>query len=428
MKKLLTALVCICLMACLMLSPAALVQAAEADNLLGSAWDFEGNDLSLLGTPDGADTDGYYADGPDGTFSIVEDGANGTSYALKISGSAVGNGQWLNGLKSGTEYVVTFWAKIANWGGAAFPNFGVNGYDGDQYVTAATFTEQWAAYSLTFTTGAESTQACVYTWTFGEGAVDFFVDEVVVTEKAAETTTSSEDPTTTSATGDPATTTSENPTTTTGDPTTTTGDPATTTEPVVTEGKNLLPAWDFEDGDLAAVGTPEDDEDGYYAKQDVSLAEGGANGTAYAIKISGANSGNGQWLNDLKSDTEYKVTFWAKIANWGGEAFPNFGVNGYDGAAYVTQDQFTEEWAQYTLTFKTGADSTQACVYTWIFGSGEVDFFVDEVSVVELGVEAPDNPDTGDTNVALYVAAACVALCGALLAVSLKRKEGRHNG
>ena len=148
-----------------------------------------------------------------------------------------------------------------------------------------------------------------------------------------------------------------------------------------------IDGWSFEHNDLAQLGTADGaDADGYNAAGNVSIASGGAGGTEYALKISGANSGNGQWLYGLKSNTAYEISFYARIENWGGAAYPNFGVNGYDADAYVTQAEFTDQWSLYTLQFKTGTESTKAKIYTWIFGSGEVDFYIDEVSVREVGI------------------------------------------
>lgn len=302
------------------------VSAASAADL--SAWDFEHNDISRLGTADGADADGYNAVGD---LQIVSGGANGTNYALKISGSEVGNGLWIYGLESNTEYEVTFYAKIENWGGTAYPNFGVNGYNGNDYVAHTEYTNQWGLYILRFRTGANSTAARIYTWTFGSGNVDFYIDEVSI-KKAA-----------------------------------------------------LMSAWNFESNNLTNLGTANGaDADGYNAEGNLSIVPGGANGTDYALKISGAESGNGQWLWGLKSNTEYVVTFYAKMGNWGGASYPNFGVNEYDGGAYVSADVFTGQWQPYYLTFRTGANSTSARIYTWIFGSGQVDFFVDEVVVMPV--------------------------------------------
>lgn len=318
------------------------VTAQEVQNL--DAWNCEHNDITQLGTANGNDADGYYASGD---ITIVPGGANGSAYALKISGANSGNGQWFWNLKSGTDYQITFYAKIENWGGAAYPNFGVNGYDGDAYKSVAEFSGQWKQYSIDFRTGASSNSACVYTWIFGSGEVDFYVDDVQIKE-------------------------------------------ITNTEE---DNSNLMKNWDFEHNDISILGTANgSDADGYNAAGNLSIVPDGANGSSYALKISNANSGNGQWIYGLKPNTQYIVRFDAKIANWSGASYPNFGVNGYDGDAYVSAAQYTTQWASYSLTFTTGTGSTCAKVYTWIFGSGEVDFYVDNVVVKEFSkTEEDDN-------------------------------------
>ena len=326
MKKALSIFVVTAMMLSMFLL-AAPIQAKAAENLMN--WDFESGNLADVGTADGNDADGYYASG---NVSIVPGGVNGSGYAMKISGANSGNGQWFWELKSDTDYTVTFYAKIENWGGAAYPNFGVNSYDGDAYKSLAEFSDQWKQFSIEFHTGANSNGACIYTWIFGEGAVDFYLDNVVLVEG---------------------------------------GDTA------------LLKNWDFEHNNHDLMFATQ----GYYASGNVSIVPGGSNGSAYALKISGANSGNGETFDGLKPNTQYEVHFDAKIENWGGAAYPNFGVNGYDGDAYVTTDSFSGEWASYCLNFTTGAVSTSAKVYTWIFGSGEVDFYIDNVTVNEVDTD-----------------------------------------
>ena len=308
----------LCIAAALLLSmllTAAPVKVQAAENLM--SWNFESGNLAEIGTADGSDADGYHASGD---VSVVSGGANGSGYALKISGANSGNGKWFWNLKSNTDYEVSFYAKIENWGGAAYPNFGVNNYDGDAYQTVTEYSGQWTKYSIAFRTGANSNGAHIYTWIFGEGAVDYYIDEVVLTEG---------------------------------------GNTA------------LLKNWDFEYNDLSKLGTADgSDGDGYNAAGDVSIVAGGADGSSYSLKINGANSGNGQWVYGLKTNTKYEVRFQAKIANRDSTAYPNFGINGYDGDAYQTVTSYTGDWATYTIPFTTGTTNTSAKVYTWVFGSG----------------------------------------------------------
>ena len=342
MKKLISVLLAAVMLVSLFSGMAAVSFAAEPEPLM--YWSLEQNDLAALGTADGSDEDGYYAVG---NISIVPGGANGTSYALKISGAECGNGQWLGGLQPNTDYCVTFYAKIANWGGSAYPTLGVNGYDGEAYVAESSFTETWKQYQLSFKTGASSTVACIYTWVYGSGAVDFFVDEVIVTEKQD-----------------------------------TPIDPPSPSD-------NLVSGWDFEAGNLNGL----QENAAYYQAGSVSVVPGGANGTNYALLIQNEGSGNGQTITNLKPETTYEVTYWAKIANRAETAWPNFGVSEYDGSAYEANGTFTEGWKQYQLRFTTGAGSTQAKIYTWVFGTGSVDFYVDEVVLKEV-VDTPPEPGT----------------------------------
>lgn len=333
-------------------------------NQIAERWTFEHNNLALLGTADGNDADGYYAVGD---VSIVSGGAKGSAYCLRINGAEHGNGQWFSGLKPNTKYTLTFWAKVTGVGSNASPNFGINGYDGSNYQAIDSFSGDWTEYVIVFSTGKDSTSACIYSWIFGSGSATLYVDDVSVMEGAKE-----EPGKTPAADNQPQ-------------------------EPVVpTQKRTTLKGWDFEDNDIALLGTPDgNDADGYYAVGDVSIVSGGAEGSLYCLKVSGAEHGNGQWLTGLKPGTGYTLTFWAKISNWGGMAYPTFGVNGYDGDNYSAIDTFKETWEKYSLSFVTGSESTTACVYSWIFGSGAVDFYVDNVTLLETANIEPEHSEPG---------------------------------
>ena len=333
-------------------------------NQIAERWTFEHNNLALLGTADGNDADGYYAVGD---VSIVSGGAKGSAYCLRINGAEHGNGQWFSGLKPNTKYTLTFWAKVTGVGSNAYPNFGINGYDGSNYQAIDSFSGDWTEYVIVFSTGKDSTSACIYSWIFGSGSATLYVDDVSVMEGAKE-----EPGETPAADNQPQ-------------------------EPVVpTQKRTTLKGWDFEDNDIALLGTPDgNDADGYYAVGDVSIVSGGAEGSLYCLKVSGAEHGNGQWLTGLKPGTGYTLTFWAKISNWGGMAYPTFGVNGYDGDNYSAIDTFKETWEKYSLSFVTGSESTTACVYSWIFGSGAVDFYVDNVTLLETANIEPEHSEPG---------------------------------
>lgn len=330
-------------------------------------WDFEDNDLAALGTPDGGDDDGYYADGD---VSIVEGGANGSNYALKIVGVEVGNGQTVTGLKSDTEYVLTFWAKADNISGQAFPNFGVKEYDGDAYQAVDKITGSWAQYTINFKTGPDSTSALIYTWTFKLGATasaDFYVDDVVLTEKVI------------------------------------------TSELTDFDRQNLLGnGWSFEQNDITLLGDPAggvDDGDNYYASAGVvNIVEGGANGSKYALKISGGEVGNGVRRGGLKSDTTYNLSFWVKADNFNGAAVPIIGVKDYanDGEEDV-KTIVSDEWEKYECVFRTGAreENTSVYFFTWIVQNSDgatADLYVDDVLLVEVGDAEPTDPTEDSTD------------------------------
>ena len=144
-----------------------------------------------------------------------------------------------------------------------------------------------------------------------------------------------------------------------------------------------LSAWNFESGTIDSLGTPQSvDSDGYYAAG-VSVATGGANGSRYALLISGAGNGNGQLIAGLKPQTAYVLTYWAKLLSCGADAYPNVGVKNYDGAAYQAIDRYTSQWAEYHIEFTTGTSADSALVYTWIFGSGGAELLLDDFSVAE---------------------------------------------
>ena len=292
---------------------------ATADDVLVFSQDFESGSTAALGTEDGNDTDGYYAVG---SVSVIAGGAYGSAYCLKVSDAEHGNGQWLNNLSPETDYVMSFSAKIGGWGGSAYPNVGVNGYDGSKYRAIDTFTEEWANYTITFTTGAGSTSACIYTWIFGSGKVDLYLDNVSVS-KAAHTHTFTSKITKPATCGEPGIITY----------TCTCG--YSYTEEIPATGEHTfvdgvctvcgaresygsgLALWNFEHNDLTLLGTPNgNDSDGYYAVGNLSIVPGGAEGSAYCLKVSGADCGNGLWIGGLEPDSGYSISFYAKIGGW----------------------------------------------------------------------------------------------------------------
>ena len=140
-------------------------------------WNCEHNNLSLLGTADGSDADGYYASG---SVSITDGGANGSDYSLLVSGVNCGNGQWLNMLEPSTAYQITFWAKTENRASDGWPNVAVSDYDGSAYNSITVTATEWTQYTLNFTTGVNTSHAKFYTWIFGPGTADLLVDDVSI--------------------------------------------------------------------------------------------------------------------------------------------------------------------------------------------------------------------------------------------------------
>lgn len=291
---------------------------ATADDEVKMYWDFENTTLAAMAS---STSNAFYYSG---TTEIVSGGANGSASALKIVNNNSGNGQWISGLQPSTTYTVYFWAKEANRGTDVWPNFGVSDYDGGAYVSLQNWTTDWALYSLDFTTGASSTSAKIYTWIFGTGNIDFFIDDVIVIKKP-------------------------------------------TTE---------YQFWNAEANNLALLKTMP----GYYSTN-ATIVAGGAKHSGYSIKVTGIGSGNGSWVNGLTPSTTYVVTYWAKMVG-DATAYPTFGVQNFGGEG-VSRNTWTSSWAKYTLEFTTGSSNTNAQLWTWTFGSGNVEFYIDEISIAE---------------------------------------------
>ena len=156
------------------------------ENLLGPGWNFETGDYSEFGTPADIGGDGFEIFGT-GT-EIVNNGANGTEYALRISGMDTGMRKVVTGLKPSTTYTLTAWVKgetITN--PSALPVIAIG--DSDVWGRLKFGTEQWVGifegdwYQVTieYTTGPKTTSAIVYAQNYSDCV--YMIDELVLTKK-----------------------------------------------------------------------------------------------------------------------------------------------------------------------------------------------------------------------------------------------------
>ncbi len=311
--------------------------------------------------------EGYYSNGD---ISVIEGGEEGSSYCLRISGSDIGNGATVLGLKSDTWYQLTFSARVDAISGEAYPNVGVNQYDGETYQAIDRFSAQWTKYTILFRTGKTSTSAQIYTWIFKNSAVasaDLYVDNLSLIEKQQAEKLSEFDK------------------------------------------KNLLGAgWDFETGDLTLLGDPTgtvDDGDKYYASTGALqiVEDDGMESGKRCLLITGGEVGNGVRQGGLKPDTCYKLTFYAKTEPITGTATPIIGVKEY--ATYgeeCVESIFNSDWEKFTCVFRTGknAENTSVYFFTWIVCDTEnssAKLYVDNVFLEETdesGLETLQETET----------------------------------
>lgn len=311
--------------------------------------DFEDGSMSAMEA-----LEGYYAVGD---VSVVADGADSSSYCMKISGSDVGNGAIINGLQSGTWYILTFSARTDSIVGEAYPNVGVNHYDGEIYQAVDRFTAQWTDYTILFRTSEDSTSVQFYTWIFKNGAsaeADLYLDNVTLREKPQTTVLSDFD------------------------------------------NRNLLGAgWDFEADDLTLLGDPSgtvDDGDKYYASTGaLQIIEDSGSGTgSRCLLITGGEVGNGVRQGGLKPDTCYVLSFYAKAEAISGTATPIVGVKEYGvyGEEKV-ETILTGKWDKYQCVFRTGknAENTSVYFFTWIVSDTDgaaARLYIDDVFLTEV--------------------------------------------
>lgn len=347
--------------------------------MLGAAWAEESETpIVVLDFEDGTKAameqmEGYYEFGD---VSVVSGGANGSAYCLRISGCDIGNGATVTGLKPDTWYNLTFTARADSISGEAYPNVGVNQYDGNAYQAVDRYTGQWTDYSILFRTGKSSTSAQIYTWIFKNGAVasaDLYIDDLRLTEKKQAENLSEFDNT------------------------------------------NLLGAgWDFETGDLTLLGDPTgtvDDGDKYYASTGaLQIVEESGSGTgSKCLLITGGEVGNGVRQGGLKPNTWYKLTFYARTEPLSGAATPIIGVKEY--ALFgeeIVEPILTSQWQKYTCVFQTGKNDENTSVYffTWIVNESDnasAKLYVDDIYLEETDesangatqeTEAQDNSST----------------------------------
>lgn len=348
----------IALLLAAVLSLTVLPAAAAEENII--SWDFENGDTSCME----AAQDYYSA----GSVSVSEGGADGSAYCLKISGAEVGNGATVTGLKSETDYVLTFFARADNYVGSAYPNVGINNYDGGTYQAVDNMTSRWTEYSLIFRTGAGSTSVQFYTWIFKQGAsasADLYIDNITLREKTSSGELSEFD------------------------------------------RSNLLGGgWDFEANDISMLGDPAgsvDDGDKYYASTGaVRITADDSEKSAYCLMISGGEVGNGKRQGGLKPDTVYRLTFRARTDNISGMVTPIIGVKEYGGTEEQVVAVTDNTWQSYECVFRTGPNEENTSVYffTWIVRDSEgasADFYVDDIFLCETDESALHNDSTEET-------------------------------
>ena len=279
--------------------------------------DFEDGSMSAMEA-----LEGYYAVGD---VSVVADGADRSSYCMKISGSDVGNGAIINGLQSGTWYILTFSARTDSIVGEAYPNVGVNHYDGEIYQAVDRFTAQWTDYTILFRTSEDSTSVQFYTWIFKNGAsaeANLYLDNVTLL-----------------------------------------GDPSGTV--------------DDEDKYYASTGALQIIEDS------------GSGTGSRCLLITGGEVGNGVRQGGLKPDTCYVLSFYAKAEAISGTATPIVGVKEYGvyGEEKV-ETILTGKWDKYQCVFRTGknAENTSVYFFTWIVSDTDgaaARLYIDDVFLTE---------------------------------------------
>lgn len=353
--KLLTKSFAVIIALCLLLSLSSFVRAENEAPIISLT--FEDSTNAAM-----EQMEGYYAFGD---ISVIDGGANGSEYCLRISGCEIGNGATVTGLKSDTLYNLTFSARVDSISGEAYPNVGVNQYDGSAYQAVDRYTAQWTEYSILFRTGKTSTSVQIYTWIFKNGATasaNLYLDDLYLTEMQQAENLSEFDK------------------------------------------ENLLgPGWDFETGDLTLLGDPAgtvDDGDKYYASTgSLQIVDESGSGTgSKCLLVTGGEVGNGVRQGGLKPDTWYKLTFYARTEPLSGSATPIIGVKEY--ALFgeeIVEPIFTSDWQKYTCVFRTGKNDENTTVYffTWIVSetdNSSAKLYVDDVFLEETDESAADGP------------------------------------
>ena len=112
-----------------------------------------------------------------GTSSVVSSGFQNGSHALRLVGGSTGAEQTVVGLTPNTSYTLTASTRMSTVGENVY--IGAKNFGGSE-VSALVSNNSYAANSVSFTTGSNSTTASVYLYK-GGGSGDAYVDDVTLT-------------------------------------------------------------------------------------------------------------------------------------------------------------------------------------------------------------------------------------------------------
>ena len=127
---------------------------------------------------------------------------------------------------------------------------------------------------------------------------------------------------------------------------------------------------------------------GWLLSGNSSVAAGGRNGSAYALKVDGAGENARQFFR-VEGMTDYRVTVYSKRVS--GEGSHQLRVcRAIGGAALATDtiDNATSDWEVHTVEFNTGA--TAQITLALEAAEGEASFLYDDVKIAKVTKSAPD--------------------------------------
>ena len=241
-------------------------------------------------------------------------------------------------LKANTEYKLTFKAKAINGGGVT-PKMNKSDWSGTVVQEGMNFTEEWAAYEWTFTTGSDTSLMLFFqSGCSADAGQEVWLDDVVLYEVISE-------------------------------------------EPDAPSAGETILDTNFDDGELGnwASGSEISNEDG-------------------ALKFSVTKDwGNIYQALKVKANTDYVVSFKAKAAK-GGSAWVKFHKGDWTGdIVQADLKNVGSDWKEYSFTLNTG-DNTDINVliqYAGYGADGEI-FWFDDITIATVGGEEPDAPTTSD--------------------------------